>query len=184
MRATFAGLAIAFLTAVTLVAQDVWSWSMPGNTGVVDDESTWAVALNDAGSASIRSSVPSATIKLRYAVTGGPAQLTGSDPAMCMWFDVRDTGAAAQVIAKLIAFDHGGQQWLLGVFDSDTAQPPLEPSVNYQRRGVCGLRAPQQSPASLLGFDYMNFAYYFEVTLVKTDSSGNPGIRFVGMTGQ
>src|SRR5438093_8072457 len=91
--ARFGGaLAVVFLFSAPLAAQDSWFWSVPGSSGVTDDESTWAIALNDTGSASIRSSASNATVKLRYAVTGGPAQLTGFDAAMCLRLSVRDTG--------------------------------------------------------------------------------------------
>jgi hypothetical protein len=180
MRRIGYALASVCFSVGTLAAQDMWVWSQPGATGIVDDESTWAVALNDTSSASIRSSVSTATAKLRYPVTGGPARLDGFDPAICMRLSVRDTGPTARVVARLKAVNFAsGQQFLLGSYDSDERQLP--PSAQYQTAITCPMS--NASGGTLQGFNYGDFSYYIEVELTKTDATGNPGIRFVGLSG-
>jgi hypothetical protein len=173
-------LAIFCLYVGALGAQEGWFWSQTGATGIVDDEGARAVVLKDNGSAAIRASVPSATIKLRYAVTGGPSHLDGFDPAMCMRLSVRDTGATSRVVVRLKAQSFSsGQQFVLGTYDSDARELP--PSDQYQTALTCPLSDP--SGGTLQGFNYRDFTYYLEVELAKTDATGNPGIRFLGLSG-
>ena len=176
--------ALVFLVAAPGAAQapTTWAWSVPGSTGVTDDEGTWAVALHDTGSAAIRTSVQSATIKLRYAITGGPDHLDGFDPAWFMRLAVRDTGPTARVVVKVIALNAAtGAQSTLGTFDSDS-DPRVVPGAEYQSLVVGPLLNPQLN-GSFQGFDHGRFAYYAEVTLTKTDATGNPGVRFVSVFG-
>jgi hypothetical protein len=56
------------------------------------------------------------------------------------------------------------QRTVLAAFDSDTA----------------GLTDPE-FPGQLFGFDYANFSYYFEVELIKSAPTGNPGVKHVGI---
>jgi len=184
MRRMAWAVAVFFLLVAPGAAQTptTWAWAVPGSTGIIDDEGTWAVALHDTGSAAIRTSVPSATIKLRYAITGGPARLDGFDTAWFMRLSFRDTGPTARVVVKVIALNAAtGAQSTLATFDSDT-DPRVVPGSEYQHL-VAGPFLNTEGNGSFQGFDYSRFAYYAEVTLTKTDTTGNPGIRLVGALG-
>ena len=177
--------AIGFLFAVFVSAASAQLsafWSMAGLTGIPDESSAALVLFNDSGSASIRSGVTKAVVKLRYPVTGGPAINPLADPTdirTCMILLLRDTGADARVTARLVKVAmRTGQQTVLAAFDSDTSG--LTPGTQYQTSGVCGLSDPD-FPELLFGFDYANFSYYVEVELIKTAATGNPGVKHVGI---
>jgi hypothetical protein len=157
-------------------------WSMPGLTGIVDESSAALVLFNDTGSASVRSAVSKAVVKLRYPVTGGPfpnPQADTEDVTTCMTLLLRDTGPESRVIARLVKIGlFTDQKTVLATVDSDTVG--LAPSAAYQTAGVCGLADPD-FPEQGFGFDYANFSYYVEVELIKTGSTGNPGIKHVGI---
>jgi hypothetical protein len=173
-------LVLACLFTATIGAQGGF-WSAAGFTGVVDKSSLSSFIFNDAGSVSIRSGVSSGVVKLRYPVLGGPASTPGGDTAFCMRLSVRDTGASARVIATLKAIRASdGAQITLGTFDTDASFNPVTPSDQYQMFSSCDIRDPQ-SVTPLNGFDYLQFDYYIEVQLIKTDSTGNPGIKHLGM---
>jgi len=176
---------IAFLFAVFVSAASAQLsafWSMAGLTGIPDESSAALVVFNDTGSASVRSGITKAVVKLRYPVTGGPTINPLADPTdirTCMVLLLRDTGADARVTAKLVKIGlFTDQRTVLAAFDSDTAG--LSASTQYQTAGVCGLSDPD-FPGQLFGFDYANFSYYVEVELIKSAATGNPAVKHVGI---
>ena len=180
-------LAIAFLFAAIMCAatgQVSAFWSMPGTTGTVDESGASKLLLNDTGSASIRSSV-TGMVRIRYAVTVNHVHAPWDDPdpdwKMCMRLMVRDTGPGSRVLARLKRIAYWtGEQMTLGSFDSDVWLS--EQNDQYQATGSCDLRDPDANGGSggrLLNVDLSRYSYYVEVDLIKTDLSGNPGIKQV-----
>ena len=175
-----AALAVIVAPAIASNAAEMGFWSTPASAGIVDEDSASRVIFHDSGSAAIRPGVASGTVKLRYPVTHGPAQFDGFDAAACMKLSVRDTGPTARVIVQLVAIDAAsGARTVLGSFDSD--ERFSTGSDQYRATGACSFRRPDVVD-SLQGFDHAKYSYYIDVTLIRTDSSGNPGIKHIGLT--
>jgi hypothetical protein len=174
-----AALAVVVAPTVTSTAAEMGFWSTVGAAGIVDEDSTSKVIFHDSGSAAVRPGVASGTVKLRYPVTNGPAELEGFDPTVCMRLSVRDTGASARVVVQLVAINAvTGVRSGLGTFDSD--QRLTTGSDQYRAIVVCGLSQPEEvSP--LHSFDHAKYSYHVDVTLIRSDSAGNPGIKHLGL---
>jgi len=157
--------------------RDVGFWSMPGVTGVVDESSMRQVVFYDTGSAGVRRDLARGTVKLRYPVTNGPSSFEGFDAAPCMKVSARDTGASARVIVRFQRIKVAtGARHTLATYNSDVKVP----SDRYQIGGVCRLEDPETG-GDFRGFNYADYNYYVEVEMTKTDASGNPGIKHVGL---
>ena len=172
--------ALAVVVAPTLTSgAEMGFWSTVGAAGIVDEDSTSKVILHDSGSAAVRPGIATGTVKLRYPVTNGPAELQGFDPVVCMRLSVRDTGPTARVLVQLVAINAvTGVRSVLGTFDSD--QRFTTGSDQYRAIVVCGLGQPEEiSP--LHSFDHAKYSYHVDATLIRSDSAGNPGIKHLGL---
>ena len=155
-------------------AQQQGIWSAAGLTGIVDEEDTSIYRFNDTGSVSVRTSVARATLNLRYPVQTAPDLLIpqqGDCPEMRV--RLRDTGAGARVIVRLMQLGSGLGRGLtsLGQIDSDTLPLPTDPT-QYRSARVC----LNPSSGSEFVFDYAFFTYYVDVQLIKTEAAANPGL--------
>src|SRR3954468_1872312 len=113
---------ISFISAATVLA---WApvasaqiWSAAGISGIVDEANLNMYQFNTTGSVSIKSSVSSGTLNLRYPVQSLPDLLVpqqGDCPELRV--NLRDTGPGSRVIVRLMA---------LSIFpDADGAPRPL-----------------------------------------------------------
>jgi hypothetical protein len=147
----------------------VGTWSAPGLTGSVDEADLSIHRFNDTGSVSIKSGVASGTLNLRYpigAFTFVPQE--GDCPELRA--NLRDTGAGARVIVRLMRLAIGGEAGVGGLkvlagIDSDRF--PGAASDQYLTYRAC--------LASDVGH-VQEYTYYVDVQLIKTASTGNPGL--------
>jgi len=156
------------LASLPAAAQDIWTAA--GSTGIVDEADTQMHVFNSTGSVSIKSSVASGTLDIRYPMHSlGPVGLAD---CMMLRARLRDTGAGARVVVRLMALDiTNGQLTSLGEIDSNnTGQPPPADPTQYVLYRTC-LRVDQSLP-----FDFVFFTYYVEAQLTKTTASANPGL--------
>jgi hypothetical protein len=154
-------------------AQDIWTTS--GFSGIVDEADTHLHLFNSTGSVSIRTSISGGTLHLRYPVNAlGPM---GLNECMMLRARLRDTGAGARVLVRLIALDiTTGQRSLLGQIDSDAVRPPADPT-DYALYRTC------LNYDKILPFDFVFFTYYVEAELTKTTANANPGLMAVQICG-
>jgi hypothetical protein len=179
------GLLLAGLNG-TASAQNIWT--ALGNTGIVDETGRSIYVFNSAGSAAIEPSVSSATLELRYNVTGVsliPATTTppGDDSDLesqnCIRLDakLRDTGSGARVIVRVQELDQAGGPAgsgtirTLGTIDSDTSSIA---SPEYVMYSTCLNVPPGDFP-----LDLAFHAYVVEAQLIKTSAGANPGLKLL-----
>jgi hypothetical protein len=152
-------------------------WSAAGVTGIVDEADLNIHSFNSTGSVSIKSSVASGTLDIRYPVQTLPNLLI-PQPLDCtdMRVNLRDTGPGARVIVRFMALSifpgSGTQLTSLAEIDSDT-RPPVGDPNQYRSYSVC---LNNLSPGSEHLIDYSFFAYYVDVQLIKTAAGANPGL--------
>lgn len=160
-------------------------WSAAGVTGAVDEADTSIYRFNDTGSVSIKSSVASGTLNVRFPVHDVPDLLVpqeGDCPELRV--NLRDTGPGARVIVRLMALmifpGSPNQLTSLGEIDSDTRQPVGDPN-QYHSYAACLHPPPADSCGAAVGecdvlFDKAFFTYYVDVQLIKTTATANPGL--------
>ncbi len=174
---------VSFISAVIVfawapVAAQVGSiWSAAGVTGIVDEADLNIHQFNSTGSVSIKSSVTSGTLDIRFPVQTVPDLLVpqqGDCPEMRV--NLRDTGSGARVIVRLMALSifpgSGTQLTSLAQIDSNSQLPPGDPT-EYRSYRTC---LNNLSPGSEFLFDKAFFTYYVDVQLIKTTASANPGL--------
>jgi hypothetical protein len=177
---------VAFLSAATLFA---WApvasaqsqiWSAAGITGIVDEADQNIHQFNTTGSVSIKSSVSSGTLDIRYPVQTLPNTLIpqqGDCPELRV--NLRDTGADARVIARFMALSvfpgSGNALTTLATIDSNNGAPAGDPTQYRSFRACIGGLPPD----SEFLIDYAFFAYYVDVQLIKGRAAANPGLMSV-----
>jgi hypothetical protein len=166
----------AFILACTpaVLAQGFFPsvWTAAGVTGIVDDASTAIHVFNNTGSVSIKSSVSSGTLEIRFPVQTLPVNTSPEGACVQMRARLRDTGPGARVLVRLMRLDiTTGSLRSLGEIDTDTE--PLLEGNHYSLYQTC-LNVPNAFP-----FDVASFAYYVQAQLIKTTTTGNPGLMAV-----
>ena len=167
-------LASARAASAQFTTSDVWSAA--GVTGVVDEADRSMVQFNSTGSVSIKSSVTSGTLDLRYQVHTMPShEVANQSDCTEMRAVLRDTGAGARVILRLMRLDirdRTGQLTSLGGIDSNT-------SVRWNRLGEPTAYALYSAclnvPDTGQPFDFAFYTYYVDAQLIKSTSTANPG---------
>jgi hypothetical protein len=180
-------MAIGFLFSVLIASAPISAqivpqyWSVTASTGIADESSISKVAFNEAGSAYFKSGA-SGTIELRYPVVPtGELEKTKagtSEGFFCLDVIYRDTGAGSRVVARLKSTD-GGTVTTHLTFDSDSLPPTGNAYDSNANTGdpICG---PRNADGSVMTFfDTERRAYFVEVLLTKTTSTGTPGIRVI-----
>ncbi len=175
---------IAAALAATAAAQTIEQqvWSAAGVTGTVDEVGLSMFQANSSGSVSIKSSVASGTLEIRYNLSHMPfvqrkpfdPNDDGPDQRIFLRARLRDTGAGARVIVRLqqLNLDTGELQ-TLATLDSDDPRNPALVSTSYF------LYTTRLNVPSTFNFDFSRFAYFVEAQLIKTSSSANPGLMAV-----
>jgi hypothetical protein len=163
--------AVAF--PAVLIAQQPQSWSTVGSTGIPDESSGNLISFSDTGSVFIKSGIASATAQIRYPVSPAPVLPGVANPAtFCLDVNYRDTGTGSRVIVSLRSVDgeEGTNTHL--TFDSDAFQPTGD---QYLFNHVCG--AKNSDGSDMFFFHTLARAFYIDVRLIKSASSGNPGVK-------
>jgi hypothetical protein len=152
-------------------------WSAAGVTGVVDEAGLNIYKFNSTGSVSIKSSVASGTLEIRYPVQTLQDLLIpqqGDCPEMRV--NLRDTGTGARVIVRFMALSlfpgSGTQLTSLAEIDSDKMSLPGDPN-EYRSYRTCINNLP---PGSEFLVDKAFFTYYVDAQLSKTTAAANPGL--------
>lgn len=195
-RCTVSVLAAALILGYSpdLLAQDSPTqprpgWSTVGATGIVDESSRDNVVFYDTASAAIRRSLNSATVRLRYAIPNArqvwDENVPGTDDNanLCMFVSARDTGSAARVVVKLQeVHNFSGTVTTLVTWDSDVDETYFGERFETQgdtsyRPGLACLGI--HNGVFRRALDGWNNAYFVEVTMSKSASDGNPGIKLI-----
>src|SRR6185436_5528045 len=130
-------------------AQPPSIWSAAGITGAVDETGLSIYQFNSSGSVSIKSSVSSGTLEIRYPVQTLPDLLMpqeGDCPELRV--NLRDTGAGARVVVRLVAMSifpgSGTGLTTLGTIDSNATVISGDPT-QYRAYKTCLNRLPPNS---------------------------------------
>jgi hypothetical protein len=173
---SFLAMLIIF-AAASVAAADSGIWSAAGVTGIVDEAGLSIYKFNSTGSVSIKSSVNSGALEIRYPVQTVPDLLIpqqGDCPELRV--NLRDTGAGARVLVRLMALSifpgSGTQVTSLAEIDSDATSAPGG-ATEYRSYRTCISRLP---PGSEYLFDKAFFSYYVEAQLTKSTATANPGL--------
>ncbi len=147
-------------------------WTVPGVTGIVDDEDTAIYVFNNTGSVSIKSTVASGTLDIRFPVQTLPVNESPEGACVQMRARLRDTGAGARVLVRFMRLSiSSGSLRSIGEIDTDTV--PILGGNHYSVYQTC-LRVPNAFP-----FDVGEFAYYVDAQLIKANATANPGLMAV-----
>jgi len=150
-------------TSSALVNTD--PWTTVGSCGIVDEADGGLYTFSNA-----RVEMPPAaggTLDLRYNIVSVDGLLNPLD-GWLMTCRFRDNGVDARVLVRLRRLDLAtGADVALMTFDSNA----FAAAAGYQ----------VQSIVDCFGFtfDFVNFAYYLHVSLIKTTSQGSPGLAEV-----
>lgn len=172
--------AIVFAWGPVAFAQRGSIWSAAGVTGIVDETDLNIHRFNGTGSVSIKPSVTSGTLDIRFPVQTVPDLLI-PQPGDCpeMRVNLRDTGSGARVIVRLMALSifpgSGTQLTALAEIDSDSQPVPGDPT-QYRSYRTCIDTLP---PGSEFLFDKAFFTYYVDAQLIKMTAAANPGLMSV-----
>jgi hypothetical protein len=165
------------LAASAQVSADIWSAA--GVTGIVDEADLNIHQFNSTGSVSIKSSVASGTLDIRFPVQTMPNHAAPAGACTELRAVLRDTGPGARVIVRLmqlgIRSGLEGQLTSLGAIDSNTTprRTALNQPDQYATYRTC-LDIATEPP-----FDFAFFNYYVEAQLIKTAPGANPGLMSV-----
>jgi hypothetical protein len=175
--------AVILLTGILAVAVlHANGWTAAASTGVIDEADLNRIILNNDGSASIASTVTSATAKLRFNITDISGVEPNGDPQSTdipsMEIAYRDNGAGARVFVKVkrihiglsVAGGQLGTVDELAIMDSDTRPA----SSGWQTMSSTMRRV--DSLCCRTGLRFPDYAYVVEVQLIKSTSTGNPGL--------
>lgn len=163
-----------FISTVTVVAwaqvASAQTWAAAGFVGTVDESDTSMHVFGSNGAVAIKSSA-SGTLNIRYEVERMLGQFSSPDDCTELRANLRDTGAGARVIVRLMRLGLGGETpvgelAVLGEIDSDA--PPTGASNRYVTYRSC---LTTDGP----GFLSEN-AYFVDVQLIKTSATANPGL--------
>jgi hypothetical protein len=177
----FSALSVLAMTTPHAVASERQSWSTIAAACTADDGSIGLLSYSDTGSVFIRSSVASATAQIRCPVNSVGDMLKSTQElglAFVLHATIRDTdgpGSTSRVIVSLRSVNQvTGEVQTYATINSGGAGAsdqyfPLEQHLDN----------PDGSPFT--SFSQGGLAYYVDVLLIKTTSSANPGIKFVGI---
>ena len=150
-------------------------WSAAAVTGTVDEADLNIHQYNTTGSVSIKSSVNSGTLDIRFPVQTMPNHFAPAGACTELRALLRDTGPGVRVIVRLMQLGvrsgFEGQLTSLGGIDSDTTRrlSALNQPDQYATYRAC-LNVGTDRP-----FDFSFYTYYVEAQLIKTAAGGNPG---------
>lgn len=142
-------------------------WTMIGAAGLPDEVDFNIVVYTGAIASIDPAAGASSNVVLRYPVTTN-ANLTSNEPDPFLYVRYRDNGAGARVIAYLKEFD---------LLTGTTVTRMTLNSDQYAANN--GYQARFVTPTTSFSFDFSRKAYWVDVILTRTNSSGNPAIAMV-----
>jgi hypothetical protein len=166
-------ISLAWVSTSAQTPADIWSAA--GVTATIDEADLNIHQFNTAGSISIKSSVASGTLDIRFPVQTMPNHVAPAGACTQMRAVLRDPGAGSRVIVHLMRLGIGagleGQLTSLGGIDTDHTPrlTALNQPDEYAAYRAC-LNVGTDRP-----FDFALFTYYVEAQLIKTAAGGNPG---------
>jgi hypothetical protein len=147
-------------SAMTAIAQGTDYWTTTGNASATEDETNPARPTYTNQTAAINGG-PLGYYVLRYNVTSVDGLFNTTSGFMRL--RLRDNGTGAQVLVALRRSSiMGGGVETVATFDSDSIV------------ANSGFQTPDAVIYTHL-FDFTNYAYWLEVTLIRLDESGAPG---------
>ena len=147
-------------------------WTVAGVTGIVDEAAANMYLFNNTGSVSIKASVASGSMVIRFPVQTLPLKDSPEGACVQLRARLRDTGDGARVLVRLMRLNiTTGSLRSVGAIDTDTQ--PLLNGNHYSVYQTC-LNVPNAFP-----FDVGEFAYYVEAQLIKDTATANPGLMVV-----
>jgi len=172
--------------AALVAGGTVWAygdgWSAIGASGIPVTASEWMVQRNYQPTMSLRSSVSQGTALIKYNVTAGTDLFLApqDQPNLCLWVTFRADNAESQVRATLyrVHFDDIPAQALVTL---DSNRFPPQGQSGYRVMHTCQIPNPDNPTDLLRTIAFFQTAYYVEVELTRTDVSGNPGIKALGL---
>jgi len=185
-RGGVAAVLAALAASATLAAKgtDAYGqgWSAIGASGIPVSATEWMVQTNYQPTMSLRSSVSQGTALVKYNVVATPdlGSAPQDQPNLCMWVIFRADNPSSRVRATLysIWFNDVPAKALYTLDSNDF--PPQELS-GYREMFTCRIPNPDYPSAMLQTLSFFHQAYYVEVELTRTDASGNPGIKAIGI---
>jgi hypothetical protein len=177
-RIPIAAAFFAVLAGAGVVHATSVSWTAGGSTGTIDEGDLAKIVLNNDGSAAIRSTIASTSAKIRFNLVDLHFPRFPGASAAGISIAYRDNGAGARVIATFKRVRVGqtesagtlGKLDLLATIDSD-----LRPASNGWQEANVLLRQVDATCCGE-GLVFPDFAYIFEVQLIKHDATGNPAV--------
>jgi hypothetical protein len=149
--------------SVTITVRPVVGWATTADSGVTEDESNPARPTYTNFTAGANAGSPAGTYILRYNIsaTGNLSEAGAVNTRLRVRF--RDEGAGSRVTVTIMRANiFGGVATVGTVFDSDT----FTPSSGFQMQEIL-------MPAVL--FDFTQNTYWLEVTMVKDNTTNQPG---------
>ncbi len=146
-----------------LITVSLAGWTTLGNSGAREDESNPVKLTYTNFTAAANAGSPAGTYLLRYNITAINNLTSSGATNTRLKVRFRDEGAGSRVAVRIMESNINGGSITLGtIFDSDS----FTPGTGYQTQEVV-------IPA--LTFDFINNAYWLEVTLTKDSVSNQPG---------
>jgi hypothetical protein len=153
------------------------TWSVVGTGGIADESAAGLLSYSDTGSISFKSSA-SGTAQVRYPILPVGIVARAQTSNFCLGFQFRDTGAGSRVVVALKSVNHwNGVVTTHRILDSDQM---TQTGSAYETSVDCNLKNPDGSGMTQL--DMLNRAWYVDVQLSKTTSTGNPGLKTLFLT--
>jgi hypothetical protein len=156
----------------SMASAQVDPWTAVGTTGTVDEEDLSIVDMVGTATVQVKSTAPlPSTVDIRYNIVAVEGVFSPSE-GISMQVRFRDNGTGGRVVARLrqISFSTGAITTLL-VLDSDT----FPASNGFQTRSVstCGGNV----------FNFLNNAYYIDLTITKFNTTGAPALQLLQVGG-
>jgi hypothetical protein len=149
-------------------------WAVAGFTGSVDESDASLHVFGSNGAVAVKSSVARGTLNIRYPVEMKFFQFNPPDSDCTeLRANLRDTGAGARVIVRLMRLGIGGEApigelTLLAEIDSDRL--PSSASNEYLTHRACF----NQDPGFLT-----DWTYFVDAQLIKTAATASPGLMSI-----
>jgi hypothetical protein len=174
---------LVFTSAVVRADNPYAWWTHLGAMGTPTSSTASLAQFNDAGTISIKSSVASGTLRVKYNVTAvdGVLDRTSDHQRLCLMMVARADTSDSRVIATLYrqTIDTNQPRVVIGTIDS--AHFPADGVTGYRMMTACDMTDDAAAGAPLESLNFAFEAYFIEAQLIKKSSAGNPGLQTVAI---